>query len=132
MWTKKLYRFILLVLMECGLFTLFVTFYADRKDMESLGLVTGIILLALLLVKWGEGEDDNHGSLSGDEASGKCWTSHHGAVYPICLSEKPLSHSHLLTAGLYAILALGLNFQLGSTNVVNLATAASYGIGRPY
>jgi len=32
-------------------------------------------------------------------------------------------------AGLYAILALGLNFQLGSTNVVNFATAASYGIG---
>jgi len=34
-----------------------------------------------------------------------------------------------LMAGLYSILALGLNFQLGSTNVVNFATAASYGIG---
>jgi branched-chain amino acid transport system permease protein len=32
-------------------------------------------------------------------------------------------------ASLYSILALGLNFQLGSTNVVNFATAASYGIG---
>lgn len=37
---------------------------------------------------------------------------------------------HLLIIGcLYAVLALALNFQLGSANIPNFATGASYGIG---
>ncbi|MBN9251567.1 MAG: branched-chain amino acid ABC transporter permease, partial [Mesorhizobium sp.] len=35
----------------------------------------------------------------------------------------------LIVAQLYAVLALALNFQLGSANIPNFATGASYGIG---
>ncbi|ODU22583.1 MAG: branched-chain amino acid ABC transporter [Sphingomonas sp. SCN 67-18] len=35
----------------------------------------------------------------------------------------------LILAQLYAVLALALNFQLGSANIPNFATSASYGIG---
>jgi branched-chain amino acid transport system permease protein len=35
----------------------------------------------------------------------------------------------LIIAQLYAVLALALNFQLGSANIPNFATGASYGIG---
>jgi ABC-type branched-subunit amino acid transport system permease subunit len=35
----------------------------------------------------------------------------------------------LILAQIYAVLALALNFQLGSANIPNFATAASYGIG---
>jgi ABC-type branched-subunit amino acid transport system permease subunit len=35
----------------------------------------------------------------------------------------------LIIAELYAVLALALNFQLGSANIPNFATGASYGIG---
>jgi ABC-type branched-subunit amino acid transport system permease subunit len=48
---------------------------------------------------------------------------------PFVFQASPYLIHICVMAGLYAILALGLNFQLGSTNVVNFATAASYGIG---
>jgi branched-chain amino acid transport system permease protein len=48
---------------------------------------------------------------------------------PFFFKSSPYLIHICVMAGLYAILALGLNFQLGSTNVVNFATAASYGIG---
>jgi len=48
---------------------------------------------------------------------------------PVILKEHPYLIHICLTAGLYVMLATGLNYQLGSTNIVNLATAASYGVG---
>ena len=48
---------------------------------------------------------------------------------PLMLKGAPYLIHLCLTAGIYVMLATGLNFQLGSTNIVNLATAASYGVG---
>ncbi len=48
---------------------------------------------------------------------------------PVVLREHPYLIHVCLTAGIYVMLATGLNYQLGSTNIVNLATAASYGVG---
>jgi branched-chain amino acid transport system permease protein len=48
---------------------------------------------------------------------------------PLAFHNSPYIIHIFVMAGIYAILALGLNFQLGSTGVVNLATAATYGIG---
>lgn len=48
---------------------------------------------------------------------------------PVFLREDPYLIHICLTAGLYVMLATGLNYQLGSTNIVNFATAASYGVG---
>jgi len=48
---------------------------------------------------------------------------------PVILRHDPYLIHICLTAGLYVMLATGLNYQLGSTNIVNLATAASYGVG---
>jgi branched-chain amino acid transport system permease protein len=50
-------------------------------------------------------------------------------VTPLFLRDAPYLIHLCLTAGIYVMLATGLNFQLGSTNIVNLATAASYGVG---
>jgi len=56
-----------------------------------------------------------------------------GLVFLVCLPvffrDTPYLIHLCLTAGIYVMLATGLNFQLGSTNIVNLATAASYGVG---
>jgi len=51
------------------------------------------------------------------------------AVTPLFLRDTPYLIHLCLMAGIYVMLATGLNFQLGSTNIVNLATAASYGVG---
>ena len=48
---------------------------------------------------------------------------------PFMLRDAPYLIHLCLTAGIYIMLATGLNYQLGSTNIVNLATAASYGVG---
>ena len=48
---------------------------------------------------------------------------------PLLLHESPYPIHMLFMAGLYAVLAIGLDFQVGSTHLVNFATAADYGIG---
>jgi branched-chain amino acid transport system permease protein len=50
-------------------------------------------------------------------------------ITPLLLRDAPYLIHLCLIAGIYVMLATGLNFQLGSTNIVNLATAASYGVG---
>lgn len=56
-----------------------------------------------------------------------------GALYalafPFVLHENPYAIHMLFVVGIYAILAIGLDFQVGASNIVNFATAASYGVG---
>ena len=50
-------------------------------------------------------------------------------LFPVAVGEDTYV-LHLLIIGLlYSVLALALNFQLGSANIPNFATGASYGIG---
>lgn len=48
---------------------------------------------------------------------------------PFALADNSYAIHLLVIAQLYAVLALALNFQLGSANIPNFATGASYGIG---
>lgn len=50
-------------------------------------------------------------------------------VYPFFMQGSSYALHLLIIAQLYAVLALALNFQLGSANIPNFATGASYGIG---
>ncbi len=50
-------------------------------------------------------------------------------VYPFAMQGSSYALHLLVIAQLYAVLALALNFQLGSANIPNFATGASYGIG---
>jgi ABC-type branched-subunit amino acid transport system permease subunit len=50
-------------------------------------------------------------------------------LYPFALEKNTYAMHLLIVAQLYAVLALALNFQLGSANIPNFATGASYGIG---
>lgn len=53
-----------------------------------------------------------------------------GAILlPLALSGKPYSLHIGVLVCIYAILALGLNFQMGSADMVNFAPAAFFGIG---
>jgi ABC-type branched-subunit amino acid transport system permease subunit len=51
------------------------------------------------------------------------------ALFPFALAKNTYALHLCVVAQLYAVLALGLNFQLGSANIPNFATGASYGIG---
>lgn len=50
-------------------------------------------------------------------------------AYPFVLGENTYYIHLLVTCILYAVLAIALNFQLGSANIPNFATGATYGIG---
>lgn len=50
-------------------------------------------------------------------------------IFPWLLGGDGYALHLLVLANLYAVLALALNFQLGSANIPNFATGASYGIG---
>jgi branched-chain amino acid transport system permease protein len=51
------------------------------------------------------------------------------ALFPFALEKNTYALHLCVVAQLYAVLALALNFQLGSANIPNFATGASYGIG---
>jgi len=50
-------------------------------------------------------------------------------VLPVLLKDRPYHVYILFNAGLFALLGLGLNWQIGSTNIVNFATGASFATG---
>ncbi len=50
-------------------------------------------------------------------------------IYPFFLQSSGYAFHLLIVSMLYSVLALALNFQLGSANIPNFATGASYGIG---
>lgn len=50
-------------------------------------------------------------------------------LYPFFMQGSSYALHLLILSQLYAVLALALNFQLGSANIPNFATGASYGIG---
>lgn len=50
-------------------------------------------------------------------------------VFPFLMQGSSYALHLLILALLYSVLALALNFQLGSANIPNFATGASYGIG---
>ena len=51
------------------------------------------------------------------------------ALFPFALEKNTYALHLCVVSQLYAVLALALNFQLGSANIPNFATGASYGIG---
>lgn len=69
----------------------------------------------------------------------EAFTHHRGAAsilgivlvfaFPLALQQNTYAIHLCIVAQLYAVLALALNFQLGSANIPNFATGASYGIG---
>ena len=50
-------------------------------------------------------------------------------IYPFFLGNNTYALHIVIVALLYSVLALALNFQLGSANIPNFATGATYGIG---
>lgn len=50
-------------------------------------------------------------------------------IVPLTLRSQPYIIHILVIAGIYIILALGLNYQVGSTGIPNLGYAAFYGVG---
>ena len=126
---RVIWRGVLLVVVEISFFILFCAFMLTHQLGKTIAFIIFFIFLGILFKKW-EGLNDAVARLFKEMkilAIGVFILM--VLTLPFVFQASPYLIHICVMAGLYAILALGLNFQLGSTNVVNFATAASYGIG---
>jgi branched-chain amino acid transport system permease protein len=127
--SRKILKGILLLAIEVAFFVLFVAFMETDETARIVAFLLFFIAIGLLFRFW---KSLNNALV--DLFREMRTLAGIGFVLmlltlPFALRGNPYLIHICVMAGLYAVLALGLNFQLGSTNVVNFATAASYGIG---
>jgi len=120
---------ILVLAIEVALYLLLVVFMLANATLSIAAFLLGFIVLGILFTKWKKANQQLttlFKEMRGLAVAGFVVLL---LTLPFAFSKSPYLIHICVMAGLYAILALGLNFQLGSTNVVNFTTAASYGIG---
>ena len=126
---KNIGKAILLIAVELIFLTLFAAFMLTDQIGKTIAFIIFFIFLGILFKKW-EGLSENTAKLFKEmKILALVVFILMVLALPFVFQKSPYLIHICVMAGLYAILALGLNFQLGSTNVVNFATAASYGIG---
>ncbi len=113
---------------ETLFFVLIFLFLVLEKMLPILGVLAGIIGLSLLSSRPGFRRVLEEGL-----TRHKFWATLYGVLFvlalPIFLKNNPYQIFILFNAGLFALLGLGLNWQIGSTNIVNFATGASFATG---
>ncbi len=109
-------------------FVLIFLFLILEKTFPILMLLAAIIGLSLI-----GSRPRVRGVLDEGFARHKFWAIGYGLVFilalPLFLKNNPYQIFILFNAGLFALLGLGLNWQIGSTNIVNFATGASFATG---
>ncbi len=122
-------RGVLLIVVEVTFFILFAAFMLTDQIGMTIAFIVFFILLGILFKKWEKLNQAMVGLFKEMKVLAMAIFVLMVLTLPFVFQKSPYLIHICVMAGLYAILALGLNFQLGSTNVVNFATAASYGIG---
>jgi ABC-type branched-subunit amino acid transport system permease subunit len=120
---------ILLITIEVAFFILFAAFMLTNETIRIIAFLLLFILLGIVLKKWERADQALMDFFKERKIVASTGFVFLLLLLPFAFHKSPYLIHICVMAGLYAILALGLNFQLGSTNIVNFATAASYGIG---
>ena len=118
MWPKKLYRLVSLVLMQSALFALFVIFMQTEETWKVLSLGVGMILLGILFIKWERLKQSTIAIYREMSLPANMGFFLMVLAIPFVFQGSPYLIHIFIMAGLYAILALGLNFQFGMEGVV--------------
>jgi ABC-type branched-subunit amino acid transport system permease subunit len=126
---NRIGKAVLLVAVEIAFFILFCAFMLTHQLGKTIAFIIFFIFLGILFKKWGGLNDAMVRLFKEMKLLAIVVFILMVLTLPLVFQTSPYLIHICVMAGLYAILALGLNFQLGSTNVVNFATAASYGIG---
>lgn len=127
--SQTLGRALGLIGVETVFFLLFVGFMMTYDTLKVVLFLLCFIGLGLLFKKWERARNALSLLFKELKILASLWFGVLLLTLPFVFRSSPYLIHICVMAGLFAILALGLNFQLGSTNVVNFATAASYGIG---
>ncbi len=121
---------ILLVLgLESAGFAVAVVFLVAEGIVPILAVILGTLLASVVLGRMERLNIALHCLFARHRRIAIAW----GALFllglPFILHGNPYAVHMLFLAGLFVALAIGLDFQVGSTNLVNFATASTYGIG---
>jgi len=126
---KSIIKALFLVAIEIAFFILFVAFMLTHHTGKTVAFLLLFIFLGILFKNWEKARLALVGLFEEMKILAAVVFILMLLAVPFVFQSSPYLIHICVMAGLYAVLALGLNFQLGSTNVVNFATAASYGIG---
>lgn len=114
---------------ETFFFLLIFFFLVFEKTLPILGVLAAIVFLSLFFNRYGSFNQFLKKGLSTYRTPAILYGILFVIVLPILLKNKPYHIFILFNTGLFALLGLGLNWQIGSTNIVNFATGASFATG---
>ncbi len=120
---------VLLLLIETAFFGLILLFLVVEGIVSVLSVILGTILLSYLIKRFEPVNAFLQTLFDRNRKVAVGWGMLFLIGLPIFLHRSPYLIHILFLAGLYSALAIGLDFQVGSTHLVNFATAADYGIG---
>jgi branched-chain amino acid transport system permease protein len=120
---------ILFLGIETLFFALIYLFLVLEKTMPILGVLTAIVCLSISFGRSSRLKDFLKKCLSSHKAIAIAYGVFFVLILPLLLKDNPYQIFILFNTSLFALLALGLNWQIGSTNIVNFATGASFATG---
>lgn len=122
-------EFLFIIAVETLFFGLIYLFLILEKTYSILGILGGFIFLSILISKVERLNTFLRQSFSKNRLPAILYGMVFVIILPVLLRSYPYQIFILFNAGLFALLALGLNWQIGSTNIVNFATGASFATG---
>lgn len=120
---------LLLLFLESLFFALVLVFLVVEEIIPILAVILGTVVISFVIVKHERLNTFLQDLFIHYKKTAVAW----GLVFvlglPFILHDSPYLIHLLFLSGLFAVLAIGLDFQVGSTHLVNFATAADYGVG---
>lgn len=119
---------LLLALQSLG-FAAVVAFLVAERLVVIVAILVGAMLAGLVLGRTKRLKEGLLNLFEAHRTIAIAWSALFVLGLPFILHDNPYAVHMLFLAGLFVALAIGLDFQVGSTNLVNFATASTYGIG---
>jgi branched-chain amino acid transport system permease protein len=126
---KGLGGLLLLLFLESLFFALVLVFLVVEEIIPILAVILGTVILSFVLVKYERLNAGLQDLFNHYKKTAVAWGLIFVLGLPFILHDSPYLIHLLFLSGLFAVLAIGLDFQVGSTHLVNFATAADYGVG---
>jgi ABC-type branched-subunit amino acid transport system permease subunit len=125
----KLFECILFLAIETVFFALVYLFLIFEKTLPIFAVLGAIVLLSVLMGRYEAMNRFLRKGFSTYRTAAILYGILFVIALPLLLKGRPYHIFILFNTGLFALLALGLNWQIGSTNIVNFATGASFAAG---
>ncbi|MCL4767740.1 MAG: branched-chain amino acid ABC transporter permease [Hyphomicrobiaceae bacterium] len=126
---RKVGSILLLLGLESVGFAVFVAFMVAEGLGAIMAVLFGVLIASLALGRTKRLSEALRNLFEEHRKLAIAWGGLFVLALPFILHDNPYAVHMLFLAGLFVALAIGLDFQVGSTNLVNFATASTYGIG---